>query len=223
MAETVYILGAGASASAKAPMMSGFFQAIEDLDSNNLSEDEIAAKKQVIEARYKLDATTAKVRLGYHENIETVFSTFEIAKVIGRLGDLSAKEIQALSGSLRKIIRVTLERNMEFSIGPTFPSDFWVSGYSPLAGWIKNRTGVENTALVTMNYDIGAEWAFACRGIHYEYCLDGDDSKTQGAIPLLKLHGSLSWGECANCGEISSLDITHKWIRELSMKNWIYF
>lgn len=211
MARTVFIFGAGASAAAEAPLMSDFFEAIEDLyevgESKGLMEEHLADFKLVINGFYELDKVNVKTRMGYHENIEELFGTFEMARILKRFGNFTSNEIDNLVSAIKRVIRITIEQKMKFShiqdVGISSPA-----GYGDFVSSLDGKWRVRDKpqiAFITMNYDIGLEFALAKEKIEYDYCFDGPRKAEK--VPLLKLHGSLNWSRCKKCLAVLSLSI----------------
>jgi hypothetical protein len=55
-------------------------------------------------------------------------------------------------------------------------------------------------AVISFNYDIGLDYALSYTKTPYEYF--PDINKKSRKIPFLKLHGSLNWTKCPECGKI---------------------
>ena len=141
--KTVFILGAGASKKAGAPLMSEFFQEAERLlHSGELSEEEKEAFDDVMQAR-------AELRQVVHDksdldltNIEHLFGAIEMAKVIGKFCERDEESITRLNQSLRMLIVRTLEETVPIP----FSKDNYVAP-APYGEFVKliaelNKTGV---------------------------------------------------------------------------------
>src|SRR5689334_6671816 len=59
-------------------------------------------------------------------------------------------------------------------------------------------------AYLTFNYDLALDVALTRAGLPIDYGLG-----KPGGVPLLKLHGSLSWSACPRCREILPTDVEH--------------
>jgi NAD-dependent SIR2 family protein deacetylase len=201
MARTVFIFGAGASAHAGAPLIKDFYQAIVDL---NEIDQVLGYEKEfnlVIRAYTELTGTYAKTKMHYHENIEELFATFEMAKILGRLGNLSEDEVNKLPDAMRTVMSATIEERMKYRNVPDrgfIPTD----GYNSFTGLLDNLEGTKHNdiALITFNYDYGLEYALHENEYKYDYCLG--EMNDPSTLPLLKLHGSLNWARCRKCGAI---------------------
>jgi len=63
------------------------------------------------------------------------------------------------------------------------------------------RVNVEprhKVGIISFNYDMGLDYAFHFKRMPFDYCTQGSDDDS-GALPLLKLHGSLNWAYCNEC------------------------
>jgi hypothetical protein len=56
-------------------------------------------------------------------------------------------------------------------------------------------------SFIAMNYDLALDYMFQRRNTPVDYCFG--ESPQARAMPLMKLHGSVNWGRCTGCGEIS--------------------
>jgi len=200
MARIVFVLGAGASAHTGAPLMGNFYRAITDLYDDPKFTEHREDFKLVIRCNKELDNVYAKVHMGYHENIENLLATFEMASIIGRLGNLPSSDLSRLTKAMKCVITTTIERSQRYKYikGQGFKPH---SGYLEFAKSIKDIMGNDNAdiAILTFNYDYALEFAFNYADIPLSYCLEGTESS---GIPYLKLHGSLNWGQCKKCHEL---------------------
>jgi hypothetical protein len=199
MSKTVIILGAGASVSSGAPLMKNFLDKAELLRDAGAVQESKQEFDLVFKALAALNRSHTKATLDVI-NIESVFAAFEMAKLLGKLGDLTAEEIGRLPNAMRRVIVRTLEETInipliERQVRP--PGDY--PGLSSLFEQLGRRPGELNTrvSVVTFNYDLCADMAIHRAGFGVRYCLD--DQKSAREIPLLKLHGSLNWGRCSEC------------------------
>src|SRR4051812_22857465 len=102
MSRYVFILGAGASRAAGAPLMSNFISIAQTVRPK-LSQEESAAFELVFRARAKLQQIFSKAQLDIN-NVESLFGTFEMARLLGKLGDLSLPEIERLPQAMNTFI-----------------------------------------------------------------------------------------------------------------------
>ncbi len=211
MARTVFILGAGASRHTGAPLMNDFLDKAEDLLWEKKLEHNEELFRKVFEAIAKLRGIYAKTNLSM-DNIEDVFSIFEMSKTLSKLGDLSPEKIEELYNSIKVFIAVTLEETILFDSGQSNP------GYQPTSDYLafalllkdlekihKKRDSKLRSSIITFNYDLALELSLHNQTINYKYCLS-DEVAEQG-YPILKLHGSLNWGRCKYCKKTGFNDV----------------
>lgn len=124
-------------------------------------------------------------------NLESVFTTFEMAKNIGRLGNLRQTEINKCVQSLQAVIFYTLDKCVLF---PTTGAGDVVApeAYRRFATCIE-ASRADYITVITFNYDVALDVAFADTDLEVFYAL-GDPPTHGNYIDLLKLHGSISWG-----------------------------
>jgi len=231
----VFVLGAGTSAAAKAPLASDFMDKARSLlRAGELSQQDKDAFNLVFKARDALKAVHSKADLDL-ANIEVLFSAFEMANLFGRLGSLSEDEVQSLPGAMRRLISRTVELSMEFPIlsspmhgtptrrygqkwtSGTFPKLMPPTPYDSFANLVARMAqgDWESVSLITFNYDLGIDLSLYFDDIPYRYGFNQDSAN---AVDLLKLHGSLNWGKCSLCKEVMLLDMT-ACLQRLSIKH----
>jgi hypothetical protein len=193
--ETVFILGAGASAEAGAPLMDKFLDEAEKLLRSGRAKAYAEQFELVFKGIAALQAVFAK-SLVDTRNLESVFSAFEIATLIGSLHDLSADEVSKLVPAMRTVIFHTLEQTVRYPI-----QGAKVVAPEPYVSFVEDvhKRGVKRTCIVTFNYDLAIDFAFRKYSLHYG--LDGRP-KPSDALEILKLHGSLNWTRCTKCREV---------------------
>src|SRR5437868_12972550 len=94
----VFILGAGASKHAGAPLMSEFLSVARDLG----HERPLPAFELVFRAIDCLHRSQAKSEFDL-ENLETVFGAFQMARRLGMLGNLTDQEIENLPFAMSSV------------------------------------------------------------------------------------------------------------------------
>lgn len=216
--KNVYILGAGASADAGAPLMDTFLRAVRDfrdMKHEDLSSQDLEAFDRVLEYRAWLDKAMSRVMLD-PDNIEDLFGMIEMDVGLG-LRERSLREA---------IIRV-ISRTLTLSTSKGLPGQVYVrveeqGNYTnhPLNAnpyslflWLatdalRNRPHPSKSvkdSIISFNYDLVLERNMPGCSLTPEYCLPNELatwkwSETYPArIKLLKLHGSLNWFTCTNC------------------------
>jgi NAD-dependent SIR2 family protein deacetylase len=193
MSEIVFILGAGASAEAGAPVMANFLERAEEV----LKPD--PALETVLSAAGSLQQVLAKAYFDIH-NIESIFGAIEMGRLIERFPGFQVRQLDDLSEAINHVIATTLEETIAFPVkdGQIRPT----SSYEFLAHLLSllNET-TPRASVITFNYDIALDYALQFQGTPPEYCID---LETRGPRTprLLKLHGSLNWVRCDKCKKI---------------------
>jgi hypothetical protein len=152
----------------------------------------IDAAQLVFKAISALQRVHSKSELNLF-NLESLFTTFEMAATLGHLPDLTEDEISKLVESLQTVIVFTLDYSMRFPVSLT--EGFIASApYRRLVDLLHNfRQANSSVAIITFNYDVAVELALHYNHVEFSYCLDGSQQQ-RDVTPLLKLHGSINWG-----------------------------
>jgi NAD-dependent SIR2 family protein deacetylase len=202
VSRTVFIVGAGASVEAGAPVMADFLDRADGLrraTNNRLSVKERESFDLVFKGIAALRAVHSKAALDV-DNLESVFGAFEMARLSGRLVPLTDAEVAGLNPAMRRLIVTTLEKSIQLPVSsrqvrPPRP----YSEFSMLVGKISD-SHLGPVSFITFNYDLGLDYMLHFHQTPVDYCFD---EKPQGGVPLMKLHGSVNWGRCAGCGKIA--------------------
>jgi len=198
MSEIVFILGAGASKEAGAPVMANFLDTADELRRGGKLGQFSQDFDRVFDAISELQAVHSKAQLNL-DDIESVFAAFEMGRLTNRLPGIEANDIEPLLVSIRRLILKTLEQTVSYPIRSEsiFPSP----SYHSFAELVKELSLKGHTcSIITFNYDYALDYALNFNGIPADYCLP--EAKSDGVIPLMKLHGSLNWARCSKCPEI---------------------
>lgn len=201
MSDTVFILGAGASKAAGAPLMGEFVDVADRLRKAPISPEDKRAFDLVFKARNALQAIYAKANFSI-DNIESLFGAFEMAQLLGSLPGIAPEELPGLSSAIKKVICRTLETTIEYPLRKDFPPPVPPTGYDNFVRLILDMATVSqlSSAIITFNYDIALDYAFHFFGqTPVDYALP---SKPGKGVRVLKLHGSLNWHECQGCKKI---------------------
>jgi hypothetical protein len=196
--KTVFVLGAGASRQAGAPLMSDFLDKAQDLlrlktpGINEVSKE----FEDVFDALSKLQGVHSKSYLDL-DNIEAVFGAIEMGVLLKRLPSRDESSVVKLRNSLVTLIYKTLEYSLPFPVvgkrvDPPAPYGPFVLSLAQLK---KNEPSADpyEFSFVTFNYDVCLDYALHQNGIPFNYYLEpAIESST--LTPLLKLHGSINWG-----------------------------
>ena len=200
MSEIVFILGAGASKEAGAPVMADFLDKADELRKGGEIDQSKPDFDRVFDAISALMSVHSKAQLDL-DNIESVFAAFEMGRLIDRFPEILSEDIDSLLTSMRKLIFKTLEKTVKFPVshGQIRPNDSYDS-FAKLLKNLNNGNRQNRCSIITFNYDLALDYALYYNGYSIDYCL----SKTTkaGNTSLMKLHGSLNWARCSKCGEI---------------------
>jgi NAD-dependent SIR2 family protein deacetylase len=129
-------------------------------------------------------------------NVESLFAAFEMADSIGELRGLVEPAVSQLVPALTRVIVRTIEQSVVIpGNGMQAPLP-----YGKFCEWIKARP--VGLSIITFNYDLCLDWAFHLAGLRPDYRLPNDGPDDHGSVDVLKLHGSLNWARCENCGII---------------------
>jgi hypothetical protein len=212
MAKNVFILGAGASKEAGAPLMAEFLDVARDL----LTSGEIKAPRDIESFQKVFEAIRQFRTIHYKsyldlDNIEAVFGAFEMARLLKGSVNYSAEEVETIIKGIRTLISKTIELTMKYPLnGSVISADPTYASFAELVVKLGSESGKGASSVLTFNYDMGMDTAFYRCGVKVDYAIPGDD-EISNTLPvhiptfkLLKLHGSLNWGKCSNenCGLI---------------------
>lgn len=193
MSNVVFILGAGASKKAGAPLMADFLDVASDLLRSNAVQEKRAEFERVFAAIGALQSVHSKAQLDLN-NIESIFTVLELGKIIQRIPSLASEAIPQTISALKELIVKTLEVKMMFptngrNVGVPRPYE----AFATLLRHLRNDAHPNQTvSVITFNYDIGADMAMFRAGLGPDYVIDKPDN-VQAPVQLLKLHGSLNW------------------------------
>lgn len=196
MSKLVFVLGAGCSVAAGAPTMMGFLDAAESISrSGRLHVGDQEQFDLVFRAYDCLQSIYSKSSEIDLLNVESLFAAFEMAETIGALRGLAepGKASQLIPAITRTIVR-TIEHTV------SFPGNGAPTPYGPFCQWVKSRPN--EISILTFNYDLCLDWALHLFGLRPDYRLPNDGPDDRGSIDVLKLHGSLNWANCEQCGVV---------------------
>ena len=113
MSETVFIFGAGTSASLGAPLMNNFLNAISEVSDIEEMKGYNNDFKLVLDTYRKLLPAQSKFKMGYEYNIEDLFASFELIRLLG-LGGFDEVNGNDFISSIRRVISFVIEYKMSF-------------------------------------------------------------------------------------------------------------
>lgn len=225
--KNVFILGAGFSAGAGAPVIRDFFDRARELFDNSiarLEEAEYLQFKRVFDFRREMAAARERVTIDL-DNIEDLFGLVEMSQRLGGASRetrdntvyLIAKTLE-LTTKARKRSAVSFDSPKEGQELPecfnrhdgSHSADVYHLFAAMLTGMLDDpaERAVRANSVITFNYDLVVDDALHWAGFKPDYALDRDlvqfptDWNFEKTVPVLKLHGSTNWGICSNCNAI---------------------
>lgn len=199
MAKHVIILGAGASKGAGAPLMNNFLDEARRILANGKAGQKQQSFERVFRAISKLQNVHSKADLDIH-NIESVFTTFEMAKTLKKFPQAVEKDIDELIDDLKWLIVITLEQTVLFRYAnQKLHPDNCYNNFVKVIKEVREQNSRSSVAILTFNYDIALDMAFALANFEIDYGL-GPELLDQDRLPFLKLHGSINWTSERNEG-----------------------
>ncbi len=203
MANTVFILGAGASKQAGVPLMAEFLDFAGDLWKLGEVDNAKSSFECVFRAISELQIVHSKSQLNL-QNMESVFAAFEMAKTLQTLANYNSDDIAGLSSSMKAVIVNTIQQTMRLPIN----NDLFPLPPQPYGQFIdllvelrKNVKPQQTTAVITFNYDLGLDYTLHIKNVPIWYGLD-QAQQTLNSIPIFRLHGSLNWAFCPECSKV---------------------
>jgi hypothetical protein len=225
----VYILGAGFSRDAGAPLIHDFLDRARGFFDDPDSELDSQEREQFAEGfRFKREVARAREKFRIDlDNIEQLFGLVEMSQRLGTASPttrdatvyLIAKTLQLslTDTSKRPQVRVGLAPSSAGSFikhvrrgqsgGDIFDTDIYTHFALLLAGKYDDQRKVasRSNTVITFNYDLVVDDAIARIGAKPGYELADavfdEPIDIDAAIPLLKLHGSTNWAIC-ECNQI---------------------
>jgi hypothetical protein len=113
-----------------------------------------------------------------------------MAALLGRLGNLENKDVDALPGAMRKLIVQTLEESIRYEVTSNNIIQA-VETYRNFAEFAGREH--DDVCVITFNYDCILDYALGSNTLIVNYGLPDSAAPTGRSIELLKLHGSLNW------------------------------
>jgi hypothetical protein len=170
LSNTVFILGAGASAEGGAPLMGNFLEVAQNLMRSGAVSDSAEHFNLVQKGRALLLRTHSRADCIDVHNLEAVFSAFEMARMIHSLGDMTVPELEQLPNAYRAVIGRVLDRTLEFRSNgsrliPPSPYKQFVDVIRK--GWA--RADRQLPTIITFNYDIAIDYALHVGDFEVDY------------------------------------------------------
>jgi hypothetical protein len=197
--KTVILMGAGTSKESGVPLMVEFLDVAYNLRRYTDARLDKAAFDTVFNSINELQGVYAKSNLEL-TNVESVFATFEMAELFQKLGRLPAAEVANLGKSMRRVIVETIELTQRFPRKPSGGVGL-AKNYDSFVSKLGDLRKEQDVSLLSFNYDIGLDWALSSTGSGFSYGLSGTDEGMD--LLYLKLHGSINWARCPDCGHVT--------------------
>lgn len=201
MSNTIFILGAGASKAAGAPLMAEFLDVAHNLWKTGQVKDVEKSFADVFSAISALQVVHSKSQLDI-DNVESVFATLEMAKTLNKFPQLNANRLDNLIESMKIVIGQTIELTLNIPVGDKkLQSPVPYGDFSELIRWLVYDDDPKRTvAVITFNYDLACDFGLYQNGFYVDYALG--EQIERNSLPLLKLHGSLNWAYCEELQKI---------------------
>lgn len=206
MSEIVFILGAGASKQAGAPLMKEFIDKARELHSEGKCDGYEKHFENVFKGISELQKAHSKSKLDIY-NIESVFAAFEMGGLINCFPGHDEDEIKILISSMKHLIRVTLEQSIKFSISSS--SHIPIQSHDKFVKLVMHLNRHKpRCSILTFNYDCALDYTMMCNNASLNYCLE---DTTSANTKVIKLHGFLNWAICPHCKNIVPLKFHRYW------------
>lgn len=219
MSNVVFILGAGCSKQAGAPLMANFLDVATDLLRAGRVNEAKEHFERVFTAIGGLQAVHSKAQLDLN-NIESIFTALELGRIIQRVPGMEVTAIPETIASLKEVIVKTLETTIPF---PTRKS--WIGipkPYEAFAEMLKHLGDdafpTQTASVLSFNYDVAADMALYRAGLGPNYIIEPAPNAHR-AIDLLKLHGSLNWATETETRRIRPLHL-HHYLQKFSIQGF---
>lgn len=201
---TLYVLGAGASYHAGAPLLATFLTKARLLLESQPRLRHRDSFQRVFQWIDSLRASSYYVEVDL-DNLEHVFSIAELGYQI-----LLADFDQPFS-DLGYLVMETLD-NVQLQVNSSRiePDATYSSFAKQLAALHADRDDrtrearrdghpLEHDGVITFNYDVMLDYVMNFHGVGFDYHVEAPPPGVLN-FPLLKLHGSTNWATCRNCG-----------------------
>jgi NAD-dependent SIR2 family protein deacetylase len=230
----VYILGAGFSKDAGAPLIHDFLDRAREFYADPNSALDLQEREQ-FEQVFSFKREVAKAREKFRIDLDNIEQLFGLVEMSQRLGSASSKtrdatvyliaktlQLALTDTSKRPPVRMALAQGYatqasfidyvrrEQSGGDVFDTDIYTHFALMLAGKYddQRKLAERSSTVITFNYDLVLDDALTRVGAKPGYELAGavfdEPNSTAPAVPLLKLHGSTNWAVC-RCNQIHVL------------------
>ena len=162
--------------------------------------------EEVFTARNKLQQAFIKSTIDL-DNIESLFSAYDMASLIGRLSDLTPEKTIKLPHSLRYLTMRTLEKSILYPLNGTeliVPAPKPYGEFTDLLAALNNKKETSPISVISFNYDLCLDYALTTAGISINYGINPNEKIKKKSINYYKVHGSLNWTKDPKTNIISS-------------------
>jgi hypothetical protein len=225
----VYILGAGFSRDAGAPLIHDFLDRAREFYADpDMPLD--AVERQHFEKVFKFKREITKAREKFRIDLDNIEQLFGLVEMSQRLGDESQETRDAMVYLIAKTLELAVKDTsrrppVKFgwstgslppftsyvrqspSAGNLFETDIYTHFALLLSGTYDDQHKLESrcSTVITFNYDLILDDALTRVGARAGYQLESvvaeESPATQVVVPVLKLHGSTNWAIC-RCKQI---------------------
>jgi NAD-dependent SIR2 family protein deacetylase len=224
----VFILGAGFSASAGAPVINDFLDTSREIFDNPDSALDDAEKQlfgQVFEFKKRVAQAREKFLIDL-DNIEQLFGLIEMSHRLQKRKDVRDAMVYVIAKTLQiAIARKHQRQSVRLSLAPGFErsSPTWVESVPRenadvvcpdiytyfgllLSGKFDAPNKSRSNVVITFNYDLILDDALRRIDVEPFYGLPDCDvdgiPQRESRVPVLKLHGSTNWAICPRCRKV---------------------
>lgn len=209
--KNVFLLGAGASMHAGAPVMKDFLQVAEDIAGEGLlSDEETRRLRSVFDFRASVETAEPKAGLDL-TNLEDLFGLVDVHCRVNP-EDPKARELRRdfIFLILKTLDTKIQEEQSVVSVrtqGGNEPLEFDRKASEHFVDMVARRWSkppldqIARDSIITLNYDLLIDRALKRHGLIADYCLSsvGTSESEDTRVKLLKLHGSGGWALCQKC------------------------
>ena len=208
--KTVYILGAGASVDAGAPLLANFLTRARELEFRTRDIHFADSFKRVFDWIKVLKRSSYNIDLNL-DNLEHVFSIADLGSQIGLRG------YRRYFADLKRMIVEVVDK-CEFKAAEHH--EYAALGYTNFIRVLRGSNAqrrkdtsegqgpFQPDSVITFNYDVFIDyaWVNGNEQSFLNYCLDAPVDQLPYPTRLLKLHGSANWAWCPKCGKVEQFE-----------------
>ena len=225
----VFILGAGFSAGAGAPVVKNFLDRAREFYDNPASEL-TPVEREHFKTVFKFRRAMAQSREKINIDLDDIEQLFGLVEMSFRLGEIPAdtrySTVYLIAKTLQLAIKDVKRNRLDFALGglvgkiprlgetsvrqdsnpPMGSSDVYSFFANLIRGELDDpdRRKARKDTVITFNYDLVLDDALRRTGGVPLYhlppaLLDVSENPTPQSVSVLKLHGSTNWGICITC------------------------